>query len=72
MSLANAMPEKSARPLAVDALLAELDDNDAEVLRDWLVDTSISVGRIVDAVETNGTPITGNPIRLWRKRNVAS
>ena len=72
MSLANALPDKSARPLAVDVLLAELDDNDAKVLRGWLSDTSVSAGRIVDALESNGTPITGNPIRLWRKRNVVS
>jgi len=70
MSLANALPEKSTRPLAVDILLDQLDDNDAKVLRGWLSDTSISAGRIVDALESNGTPVTCNPIRLWRKRNV--
>tara|TARA_R110000744_G_scaffold247551_1_gene364068 strand:- start:318 stop:536 length:219 start_codon:yes stop_codon:yes gene_type:complete len=72
MSLADAMPEKLVPPLGVDVLLEQLDDKDSEVLRGWLCDSSFSVGRIVDALETNGTPITGNPIRLWRKRNVVS
>lgn len=72
MPLADSMSRKPQRALAIDTLLQSLDDEDAAVLRGWLLDLSMSAGRIADALEDNGTPVTSNPIRLWRKRNVVS
>ena len=39
--------------------------------RDGKGDPSVSACSIADALTANGTPITSNPIRTWRKRNVA-
>ena len=72
MSLADAMTDTTHKPLKVDALLARLDPADADTLRDWLSNPSVSACSIADALTANGTPITSDPIRKWRKRNVAS
>jgi hypothetical protein len=71
MSLADAMPDTLHLPLKVDVLLAQLDPHDADTLRDWLSNPSVSANSIADALTANGTPITSNPIRTWRKRHVA-
>ncbi len=70
MSLADAMPSVIDKPLKVDVLLAQLDSNDADTLRGWLSNPSVSACSIADALTANGTPITSNPIRTWRKRHV--
>jgi hypothetical protein len=70
MSLADAMPDTLHLPLKVDVLLGQLDPADADTLRGWLSDPSVSACSIADALTANGTPITPNPIRTWRKRNV--
>ena len=70
MGLADAMPEKTIAPLRVDELIEELDTADAATFHGWLLDPSVSAGRISDAMTGNGTPISENPIRLWRRRHV--
>ena len=66
------MPANKVRELRVDTLLRELAEDDAKTFRAWLLDDSISPERISSEMNKNGTPISCNPIRLWRRRNVAS
>ena len=72
MGLANAITDTPSIRLKIDVLLEVMGSDDAEVLRTWLLDRSFSNQRISDAMTQNGTPVSPNTIRLWRRRNVAS
>tara|TARA_R110000868_G_scaffold142812_2_gene360320 strand:- start:803 stop:1021 length:219 start_codon:yes stop_codon:yes gene_type:complete len=70
MALPTDMPHNNLRELRADTLLRELGEDDAKTFRAWLLDDSISAERISSEMTKNGTPISMNPIRLWRRRNV--
>jgi hypothetical protein len=71
MALPTDMPYNNSKELRADILLRELTEDDAKIFRKWLLDDSISAERISAEMTKNGTPISMNPIRLWRRRNVA-
>jgi hypothetical protein len=69
MALPTDMPYNNLKELRADILLRELAEDDAKIFRKWLLDDSISAERISAEMTKNGTPISMNPIRLWRRRN---
>ena len=60
------LPDEPARLCLVDRIIKSLDDEDARNLKAWLADDSISAGRIAQALNNGGHPVSSSTIVAYR------